>query len=121
MKTLRPAGRIKIGTNIQLETATTDTKEEKLYLAESTTNSVVIIDAKSGTFEKVANVGLYPVGHAHHGQQGQLLPLTPDRTCRKLHGRTRVRGPASSACLTPDCLLRLCSGHRGGQIRLRLH
>ena len=25
MKTLRPAGRIKIGTNIQLETATTDT------------------------------------------------------------------------------------------------
>ena len=32
MKTLRPAGRIKIGTNIQLETATTDTAEEKLYL-----------------------------------------------------------------------------------------
>jgi YVTN family beta-propeller protein len=62
MKTLRPAGRIKIGTNIQLETATTDTKEEKLYLAESTTNSVVIIDAKSGTFEKVANVGLFPWG-----------------------------------------------------------
>ena len=62
MKTLRPAGRIKIGTNIQLETATTDTKEEKLYLAESTTNSVVIIDAKTGTFEKVANVGLFPWG-----------------------------------------------------------
>jgi YVTN family beta-propeller protein len=62
MKTLRPAGRIKIGTNIQLETATTDTKEEKLYLAESTTNSVVIIDAKTGLFEKVANVGLFPWG-----------------------------------------------------------
>ena len=62
MKTLRPAGRIRIGTNIQLETATTDTKEEKLYLAESTTNSVVIIDAKTGTFEKVANVGLFPWG-----------------------------------------------------------
>src|SRR6187397_1095823 len=29
MKTLRPAGRMKIGTNIQLETATTDTKDEK--------------------------------------------------------------------------------------------
>jgi YVTN family beta-propeller protein len=62
MKTLRPAGRIKIGTNIQLETATTDTKEEKLYLAESTTNSVVIIDAKTGLFERVANVGLFPWG-----------------------------------------------------------
>jgi DNA-binding beta-propeller fold protein YncE len=62
MKTLRPAGRIKIGTNIQLETATTDTKDEKLYLAESTTNSVVIIDAKTGLFEKVANVGLFPWG-----------------------------------------------------------
>ena len=62
MKSLRPAGRIKIGTNVQLETATTDTKEEKLYLAESTTNSVVIIDAKTGTFEKVANVGLFPWG-----------------------------------------------------------
>ena len=62
MNTLRPAGRIKIGTNVQLETATTDTQDEKLYLAESTTNSVVIIDAKSGTFEKVANVGLFPWG-----------------------------------------------------------
>lgn len=62
MKTLRPAGRIKIGTNIQLETATTDTKDEKLYLAESTTNSVVIIDAKTGLFEKVTNVGLFPWG-----------------------------------------------------------
>jgi YVTN family beta-propeller protein len=62
MKTLRPAGRIKIGTNVQLETATTDTKDEKLYLAESTTNSVVIIDAKTGAFEKVTNVGLFPWG-----------------------------------------------------------
>ena len=62
MKTLRPAGRMKIGTNIQLETATTDIKDEKLYLAESTTHSVVIIDAKTGTFEKVSNVGLFPWG-----------------------------------------------------------
>lgn len=62
MKSLRPAGRIKIGTNVQLETATTDVQDEKLYLAESTTHSVVIIDAKTGTFEKVSNVGLYPWG-----------------------------------------------------------
>jgi len=62
MKSLRPAGRIKIGTNIQLETATTDTKDEKLYLADSTENAVVIIDAKTEAFEKVRNVGLYPWG-----------------------------------------------------------
>src|SRR5215813_9103674 len=62
MKTLRPAGRIKIGSNIQLETATTDTADEKLYLADSTENAVVIIDAKTQQFEKVFNVGLFPWG-----------------------------------------------------------
>jgi len=62
MKTLRPKGRLKIGTNIQLETATTDTADEKLYLADSTENAVVIIDAKTEAVEKVFNVGLFPWG-----------------------------------------------------------
>jgi YVTN family beta-propeller protein len=62
MNSLRPAGRIKIGTNIQLETATTDTKDEKLYLADSTENAVVVIDTKTNQFEKITNVGLYPWG-----------------------------------------------------------
>ena len=62
MKTLKPSGRIRIGVNIQLETATTDTADEKLYLADSTEHAVVIIDAKTQTFEKVTNVGLYPWG-----------------------------------------------------------
>ena len=62
MNTLRPAGRMKIGTNIQLETATTDTKDETLYLADSTENAVVIINAKNQTFEKITKVGLYPWG-----------------------------------------------------------
>jgi YVTN family beta-propeller protein len=62
MSTLRPAGRMKIGTNIQLETATTDTKDETLYLADSTENAVVIINAKNQTFEKITKVGLYPWG-----------------------------------------------------------
>ena len=62
MKSLRPAGRLKIGTNVQLETATTDTKDETLYLADSTENAVVIIDAKTNAVEKVKNVGLYPWG-----------------------------------------------------------
>jgi len=62
MSSLRPAGRIKIGTNVQLETATTDTADEKLYLADSTENAVVIVDAKTNAIEKIMNVGLYPWG-----------------------------------------------------------
>jgi YVTN family beta-propeller protein len=62
MNSLKPAGRIKIGTNQQLETATTDTADQKLYLAESTTNEVVVIDAKTEAVSRVGNVGLYPWG-----------------------------------------------------------
>jgi YVTN family beta-propeller protein len=63
MGSLRPAGRIKVGVNIQLETATTDTQDQKLYLADSTENAVVIIDAKTETVEKITeNVGLFPWG-----------------------------------------------------------
>jgi YVTN family beta-propeller protein len=62
MQSLKPAGRIKVGTNIQIETATTDTAEQKIYLAESTNHEVVIIDAKTHALERVRNVGLYPWG-----------------------------------------------------------
>ena len=63
MGSLRPAGRIKIGVNIHLETATTDTQDQKIYLADSTENAIVIIDAKTQAFEKVTeNVGLFPWG-----------------------------------------------------------
>jgi len=62
MGSLKPAGRIKIGTNVQLETATTDTADEKLYLAESTNHEIVIIDAKTHAIERVKNVGLFPWG-----------------------------------------------------------
>jgi YVTN family beta-propeller protein len=62
METLRPAGRIKIGTNVNLETATTDTADQKLYLGDSTENAVVIIDAKTEAIEKIYNVGLFPWG-----------------------------------------------------------
>jgi YVTN family beta-propeller protein len=62
MSTLRPAGRLKIGSNIQLETATTDAADQKLYLADSTENAVVIIDARTESVEKVFNVGLFPWG-----------------------------------------------------------
>jgi YVTN family beta-propeller protein len=62
MSSLKPAGRIKMGTNIHLETATTDTKDEKMYLAESTNHEVLIIDGKTEKVEHVKNVGLYPWG-----------------------------------------------------------
>jgi YVTN family beta-propeller protein len=62
MKSLKSAGRIKIGTNVQLETATTDVGETKLYLAESTNHEVVIIDAKTHALQRVKNVGLFPWG-----------------------------------------------------------
>jgi YVTN family beta-propeller protein len=62
MSSLRPAGRIRLGTNIQLETATTDTADQTLYLAESTTNEIVIIDARTLAVERVGNVGLFPWG-----------------------------------------------------------
>ena len=75
MSSLKPAGRIRIGTNIQLETATTDTQDQKIYLAESTNHEVVIIDAKTNAIERV-RTSVCSLGHAHHGQQGQLLPLS---------------------------------------------
>jgi DNA-binding beta-propeller fold protein YncE len=62
MESLKPAGRIKIGTNIQIETATTDTAEENIYLAESTNHEIVIINARTNALERVRNVGLYPWG-----------------------------------------------------------
>ena len=62
MGSLRPAGRIKIGTNINLETATTDPAEEHLYLAESTNHEVVIVNTRTHAIERVRNVGLFPWG-----------------------------------------------------------
>jgi len=62
MATLKPAGRIKIGDQLQLETATTDTADRTLYLASSTDNSVYVIDAQSEAVQRVADVGLYPWG-----------------------------------------------------------
>jgi len=62
MEKLESAGRIKIGENLQIETATTDTADEKVYLASSTDHSVYIIDGKTEAVERVANVGLFPWG-----------------------------------------------------------
>ena len=62
MGSLKPAGRIRVGVNIQLETATTDAADENIYLAESTNHEVVIINARTHAMERVRNVGLFPWG-----------------------------------------------------------
>jgi YVTN family beta-propeller protein len=62
MKSLKPAGRIRVGVNIALETATTDAADENIYLAESTNHEVVIINARTHAIERVRNVGLFPWG-----------------------------------------------------------
>jgi YVTN family beta-propeller protein len=62
MQSLKSAGRIKIGTNVQLETATTDAGDENLYLAESTNHEVVIINARTHGIDRIKNVGLFPWG-----------------------------------------------------------
>lgn len=62
LNTLKSAGRIKIGQNLQIETATTDTAGENIYLASSTDHSVYIIEGKTEKVTRVANVGLYPWG-----------------------------------------------------------
>lgn len=62
MSTLTPAGRIKIGNQLQIETATTDTADEKIYLASSTDHSVYVIDGRTEGVQRVADVGLFPWG-----------------------------------------------------------
>ena len=97
MSSLRPAGRLKIGANIQLETATTDTAEEKLYLADSTENAVVIIDAKSQTFEKVFNVGLFPWGTTSWTARTTTVIETTAAVRRRRRDDRRQRGRAGKA------------------------
>ncbi len=98
MKSLRPAGRIKIGTNVQLETATTDTKDEKLYLAESTDELGGNHRCEDRNVRESSQRGPVSMGHAHHGQQGQLLPLIPSpRQARRAH--------------TPRLAIHWCDGH----------
>jgi YVTN family beta-propeller protein len=65
MQTLTPAGRVKIGLPsqaLQIQTATTDTADQNLYLASATDNSVYIVNAQTEAVERIQNVGLFPWG-----------------------------------------------------------
>jgi len=62
LKALKPAGRIRIGVNLPLQTAATDAAGEKIYLASSRDHTIYIIDGKTEKIEKVTDVGYFPWG-----------------------------------------------------------
>src|SRR5574337_686262 len=52
--------RLKIGTNLALETASTTADGNRIYLASSTDDSVYVIDGGTDQVKRIANVGRYP-------------------------------------------------------------
>jgi YVTN family beta-propeller protein len=62
MKTFGTVTRLKIGTNLALETAATTADGAKVYLASSTDDSVYVIDAQTDKVKRIADVGRYPWG-----------------------------------------------------------
>ena len=62
MKTFGMVARLKIGTNLALETAATTADGAKIYLASSSNDSVYVIDARTDQAKQIADVGRYPWG-----------------------------------------------------------
>jgi YVTN family beta-propeller protein len=78
MSSLKPAGRLRIGTNIQLETATTDAQDRKIYLAESTNHEVVIIDSMNNSIER-GHFGIRNNSTTNYGSiQCPIVPSADD-------------------------------------------
>ena len=62
-ESLKPAGRIKIGTNVQLRDRDhRHARTRRCISAESTNHEVVIIDSKDNSIERVAERGPLPWG-----------------------------------------------------------
>ncbi|OGH59746.1 MAG: hypothetical protein A3G34_08005 [Candidatus Lindowbacteria bacterium RIFCSPLOWO2_12_FULL_62_27] len=62
LKSLLPKGRIFIGKNVQLETATTDPSGQKLYLCESRNHSLYEINTRTDKAVQIPDVGFFPWG-----------------------------------------------------------
>jgi YVTN family beta-propeller protein len=62
MQTFGLVTRLKIGTDLALETAATTGDGSKVYLASSTDDAVYVIDARTDQVKRIANVGRYPWG-----------------------------------------------------------
>lgn len=59
---MRPAGKLFFGENKELETATTDEANNKIYLCSSTDDSLIVIDCKDDSYTRIRNVGNFPWG-----------------------------------------------------------
>jgi YVTN family beta-propeller protein len=62
MQTFGLVTRLKIGTNVQLETASTSADGAKVFLASSKDGSVYAIHAATDEVKRITNVGQYPWG-----------------------------------------------------------
>lgn len=62
LKSLLPKGRIFIGKNVQLETATSEPSGQKLYLCESRNHMLYEIDTRTDKFVAISDVGFFPWG-----------------------------------------------------------
>jgi YVTN family beta-propeller protein len=62
MKTFGLVTRLKLGTNLALETASTTADGTKIYLASSSNDSVYVIDARTDQVKQITDVGRYPWG-----------------------------------------------------------
>lgn len=60
LSTFQALKRLKIGTGLKLETASTTVDGEKIYLASSTDNAVYVIETESDTVKRIPNVGDSP-------------------------------------------------------------
>ncbi len=58
--TFKKVTRMKLGTNLALETAATTVDGLKVYVASSTDDSVYVIDSTTDQVKKIANVGRFP-------------------------------------------------------------
>ena len=62
MQTFGMVARLKLGTNLALETASTTADGTKIYLASSSNDSVYVIDARTDQVKQITDVGRYPWG-----------------------------------------------------------
>jgi YVTN family beta-propeller protein len=62
MATFKRVNRLKLGSNLTLETGATTVDGLKIYIASSTDDSVYVIDSTTDQVKRIANVGRFPWG-----------------------------------------------------------
>lgn len=60
LEKMKEQSRIKLGEDLDLETASTTSDGKKVYLASSRSNSVFVFDGNTDNYKKIANVGVSP-------------------------------------------------------------